>query len=87
MSNKKRQQQLIEQLADICSELEWVVALPVDAEKVPGIIMGNEEFVNEVVRAYYGEDYELFTKEQVEDKMKEVPKLPAGKKANDPTFH
>lgn len=86
MSNPKRQQELIEQLSNICAELGWVVALPENVDMVPGLIIGDEVFVNEVVQAYYGDAFEVFTRDQMEDNMKEVPKLPHGKKVG-PTFH
>lgn len=62
--NQRKQIELIEQLASICEELGWVIALPNQEEKVPGLIMGNEEFVAEVIQAYYGEDVEVFKKSQ-----------------------
>lgn len=78
--NQKRQMELIDQLAQICEELNWVIALPTQEEPVPGIIMGQEGFVQEVVQSYYGDAYEVLTKEAHEEGMKEIPQLPEGKK-------
>lgn len=62
MVDQKRQHELIQALTEIANELEWVIALPT-SEMVPGLIIGTEEFVTEVVKVYYGKDpeeYETF---------------------------
>lgn len=53
MVDEKRQYELIQQLSEIVAELEWVIGLPT-SEVVPGLIIGTEEFVAEVIQVYYG---------------------------------
>lgn len=65
MVDEKRQSELIQQLAEIVAELEWVIALPT-SDTVPGLIVGNEEFVADVIKVYYGLDegeYATFTED------------------------
>lgn len=68
----KRQEELISELATICEELGWVVAIPSNEERVPGLIIGLEDFVQEVVTIYYGDDVEIFKKELNTEGMEEV---------------
>lgn len=65
MIDPKRQQELINQLSEICEELEWVVGLPdVDAEgTVPGLMIGKEDFVYELAECY-GQEVEVYTLNQ-----------------------
>lgn len=91
--NQKRQQELITQLAEICEELEWVVGLPKeegDDTMVPGLIIGKEEFVMQVVAAYT-DDYEVYAKDSATDGMHEVPpkqeEIPSATPKKKPTFH
>lgn len=85
MTHTKKQQELIEELASICEELGWVIALPTMEETIPGLVIGQETFVNDVVSVYYGSDYEVFSKDMSDPGMKEVPMLPPTKKKA--TFH
>lgn len=53
-SDSERQQQLIQALAEIVDELGWVIGIPLEEgsnEKVHGLIIGTEEFVNDVVQS------------------------------------
>lgn len=71
--NIKKQIELIEKLAEICEELSWVIAIP-DGQKVPGLIIGTENFVTDVVEIYYGNNYEVYKKSITDDEFKrEVP--------------
>lgn len=85
MTYTKKQQELIEELASICEELGWVIALPTMEDTIPGLVIGQENFVNDVVSVYYGENYEVFTKDPTDAGMKEIPVLPPTKKPW--TFH
>lgn len=73
--------ELIQDLAGIAEELGWVIALPTEEDIVPGLVMGTEPFVNEVVSLYYGDNYEIFTKDPTTDGLVEVPPQSNGKKA------
>jgi hypothetical protein len=85
--DQKKQFELIEQLAEICEELGWVVGLPAEEghdQTVPGLIIGREKFVLEVVAAYT-DDYTLMSKDKGTDGMHEVhPAIESKKKL---TFH
>lgn len=70
--DEKKQMELIMELSSICEELGWVVAIPSQEEKVPGLIIGTEEFVQEVVEIYYGDDVEIYKKEMNSEGMEEV---------------
>lgn len=85
VTHTKKQQELIEELASICEELGWVIALPTMEDTIPGLVIGQETFVNDVVSVYYGSDYEVFTKEKMDEGLKEVPILPPTKKPG--TYH
>lgn len=63
MDDVKKQRDLINKLADIVNELGWVIGLPVGADTVPGLIVGTEEFVKDVVGTYYGPNYDVFTED------------------------
>ena len=73
--------ELIQDLAAIADQLGWVIALPTEEDAVPGLIIGTEEFVNEVVKLYYGDAYEIFTKDPTTDGLVEIPPQNNGKKA------
>lgn len=75
----KRKTELIQELAEICRKLDWVIALPTEQDTVPGLIVGTEEFVAEVVQVYYGPDYEIFTQDPMTDELQEVPQPPIKK--------
>lgn len=72
--DSKKQQSLIEQLTMICEELGWVVGLPStedDNEKVPGLVVGEESFVIQVVSSY-SDDYEVYSKDMNNEEMHEL---------------
>jgi hypothetical protein len=76
MTHSKKQQALIEELASICEELGWVVALPSEGEIIPGLVIGQEQFVIDVVSVYYGEGFDVYKKEMNAQGMEEmVPTL------------
>ncbi len=57
--NKRRQLELIKELANIFEELEWIVAIPTDDDVCHGLIVGEQTFVLEVTKSHYGEDAEI----------------------------
>lgn len=61
MVDKKRQIELIKELANIFEELEWLVAIPTDndSDVCRGLIVGEQDFVLDVTKAYYGDDAEI----------------------------
>jgi hypothetical protein len=59
MKTQQEQMELIQALAEICKELGWIVGVPTTPDSttaVPGLIIGTEEFVYQVVANYYGPD-------------------------------
>ncbi len=56
---KDKQLKLIQQLAKIFEELDWLVAIPLENEECKGLIVGEKEFVEDVAKAYYGEQAEI----------------------------
>lgn len=58
---KTKKIELISQLADILSELDWVFAIPADDATCQGLIVGEIEYVSAVVEAYYGDSVEIVT--------------------------
>lgn len=60
MSDSEKQKKLIEELSMIVNELGWVIGLPSGVDMVPGLIIGTEEFVQDVVGTYYGPNYDVF---------------------------
>lgn len=78
-NNEKKQKELIEDLAEIVNELGWVIGLPSGEGMVPGLVVGTEEFVRDVVEVYYGANYDIFTEDptgqtqltEVEDNINE----------------
>jgi hypothetical protein len=60
IDDKREQQELIQELAEIVNRLGWVIALPTNVDMVPGLIIGQEDFVKEVVETYYGPNYDVF---------------------------
>lgn len=58
---KTKKLELISQLSDILQELDWVFATPDNDEACQGLIIGEIEFVSEVVQAIYGDDVEIIT--------------------------
>lgn len=78
---KERQVEIIFELQQLCEELGWSVAIPSGEEMVPGLIIGEEAFVIAVASTYYGEDFEVFEKNEETEKMEPVEVvLPNGKK-------
>lgn len=61
--DSKKQTELIQKLAEIVNELEWVIGLPTGDDMVPGLIIGTEEFVRNVVETYYGPNYSTFVED------------------------
>ncbi len=61
MTEKDKQLQLVQQLAEIVEELGWVVAIPLGDAICDGIIMGTEEYVLNVVKSYYKDDIEVLS--------------------------
>lgn len=73
--DRKKQEELIEQLSSICEELGWVIGIPSEEgsdEVVEGLILGTEKFVFAVVDAFKS-DYEVFSKNVADPGMKELP--------------
>ena len=67
MSNKhdgKSKMEIIQELGELVDSLGWVMALPTD-EIVHGLIIGEKDYVLDVVQTYYGEGYEVLEKDQV----------------------
>lgn len=60
----KSKMEVIQELAELIDSLGWVMALPTD-EIVPGLIIGEKDFVMDVVKQYYGDGYEVLEKDQV----------------------
>lgn len=60
--DKRSQEEIIEELSNLVEELGWVIGLPDGTEKVPGLIVGEQNFVIEVVKSYYGENFDIYTK-------------------------
>lgn len=61
---KKSQEQIIEELSNLVEELGWVIGLPDGTDKVPGLIIGEQDFVIDVVKSYYGENFDIYTKDE-----------------------
>lgn len=51
-----RQMELITELAGICEELGWIVAVPASSdpndEMVPGLVIGTKQFVSEIASVF-----------------------------------
>lgn len=81
--SKKRQMELIGELANIFEELEWLVAIPTaEDDTCSGLIVGEQSFVLDVTKAFYGEDAEiLIPNSENPEKSEEINlKLTDGKK-------
>jgi hypothetical protein len=62
--DKQKQYDLISKLAEIVTELDWVIGLPTGTDDlVPGLIVGTEAFVREVVETYYGPNYSVLSED------------------------
>lgn len=61
---KRTQLDIITELAELCKELGWVIALPEQDEAVPGLIVGDQAFVEEVTEAYYGPGFSIFSSDE-----------------------
>lgn len=65
---KKTQQELIDELSEICEQLGWTIGIPLeegDDSPVDGLLIGTESFITKVVLELNGE-YEMFSKEMGE---------------------
>lgn len=79
----KRQQELIDQLSQICSELGWDIVIPGRPEDtiVDGLIIGKEEFVQTVSEILDAaglidiEETEVFDQDPVTGELVEMPKM------------
>ena len=58
----KSKMEVIQELADLVDSLGWVIALPND-EPVPGLIVGEKDYVEDVVKKYYGDEYEVLERD------------------------
>lgn len=84
MDDNRKQQELIQKLAELVNELGWVIGLPDNEEMVSGLIVGTEDFVREVVESYYGPSYSVFKEdptgnesiERQEDSLEIIKKKP-----------
>lgn len=83
----KKQKELIEKLSEIVAELEWVIGLPVGSDSVPGLIIGTEEFVRDVVETYYGPNYDVFTEDPTGTNTLTEVNEDETKTKKKPTFH
>lgn len=84
--DKKDQLDLIARLAEICQQLDWVIGLPDDEETLPGLIIGQEAFVSDVIRLYYGKSYEIYTQPLEDSSLKEIEPSDLSKK-KDRRYH
>ena len=66
---KDKQMKLIQQLAKIFEELDWLVAIPLDNEECKGLIVGEKEFVEDVAKAYYGDEAEVIGPHSTNDEI------------------
>lgn len=57
--NKDKKLKLIQQLSEILQELNWVVAIPQNDDPCQGLIVGELDYVTDVINAYYGDDVEV----------------------------
>lgn len=74
MDDKRRQHELIQQLSELVNELGWIIALPAGDDMVPGLIIGQEEFVKDVVETYYGPNFTTFEEDPTgEGELIETP--------------
>lgn len=64
---KDKKLELVGQLQDIFEELGWVFSVPVSDEPIQGMIVGEVEYVTDVIRAYYGDDVEITTASELND--------------------
>jgi hypothetical protein len=44
--------EILSQIAELCTELGWDVMLPTNEEIVPGLVIGNEDFLAEMGNTY-----------------------------------
>lgn len=80
----KNQFELIQQLADICAELGWEIAIPTQDEIIPGLIVGNPQFIDDVapvITEMSGADtYEVFSDNPHSEGLIEITEIVKGKK-------
>ena len=69
---RKKQQKLLKELTDICTELNWVMGIPKD-KMTDGVICGHRQYVELTCNAVYGkEGYEIINEKAEEAKVDEV---------------
>lgn len=73
MSNKKTQIELMNELAELVEQLGWVIGIPDGDEKVPGLVIGELSYVEEVVEAYYGPGFSVFEKDEHGELVEKAP--------------
>ena len=66
--------ELIQELSELVAQLGWVIGMPDGDEQVPGLIIGKQDFVEEVVTAYYGPGFEVYTKDEQGEIVTTEPK-------------
>lgn len=81
----KNQFELIQQLSDICAELGWEIAIPTQDEVIPGLVVGNPEFIDDIApliaEQLGSETYEVFSDNPNADGLMEVKDFSRGKKS------
>ncbi len=75
MSSKKTDMEIIMEISELAQMVGWHIAVPLDNQdpdngKVPGLVMGNEEFIAEMMQNY---QYELYSMEENETGTLEDP--------------
>lgn len=73
MSNKKTQVELMNELAELVEQLGWVIGMPDGDEQVPGLIIGELSFVEDVVEVYYGPGFSVFEKDEQGELVEKPP--------------
>lgn len=72
MSNRS-QIDIITELMELCKEIGWVVGLPEQDEMVPGLVIGDQKFVEDVTEAYNGPAFSIFTSDGEGNVIEEEP--------------
>lgn len=86
---KQQKVDLILQIADACEKLNWVIGLATDehSEKVPGLILGTQEFVSDVMNRYEPNNVELYSTSKTTAEIIEHEPLPVKVKKKNMKFH
>ena len=85
INQKKRHMELVIQLVEIATELEWHIAIPAADlnQMVEGVVLGTQGFVETVAGSLQTTELQYL---EIEEKvMDEAKKRKSG--SNDPTFH